>query len=193
MLEVSQIRTEVPEHFVVPNMLLLAGAGQNVGKTSFAVAAIKQLKKLGKVVYGLKITPHFHSSNPSHLIVQTADYQIALEKDFTGTKDSSQMLKAGADEVFFVQTDSDNALLAAFDFVNRMVKEDVFWVCESGGLRFFVDPGLFLYFKLKNQVPQKKSAKKLMPLADRIVEFNGTDFDLSAEQISIAENRLILL
>lgn len=193
MLEVSHIRTEVPEHFVMPNMLLLAGAGQNVGKTSFAVEAIKQLKQLGKVVYGLKITPHFHSSNPSHLIVQTADYQIALEKDFSGTKDSSRMLKAGADEVFFVQTDSDNALLAAFDFVNRMAKEDVFWVCESGGLRFFVDPGLFLYFKLKNQVPQKKSAKKLMPLADRIVEFNGTDFDLSAEQISIAENRLILL
>lgn len=193
MLDLGHIQAEVPKHFHVPNMLLLAGAGQNVGKTSFAVAAIEHLKKLGNVVYGLKITPHFHTSNPSHLIIQTEDFQIALEKDLLGTKDSSRMLQAGADEVFFVQTNSDSALLAAFDFVQRMAKENVFWVCESGGLRFFVDPGLFLYFKLKDQEPQKKSAKKLMPLADRIVEFNGSGFDLPLEEISVVDNHLVLL
>jgi len=192
MLEFGQISSEVPKHFVTPNMLLLAGAGQNVGKTSFAVSAIKQLKKLGNVVYALKITPHFHNSVPSHIIVQTAEYQIALEKDFSGNKDSSRMLNAGADEVFFVQTKSDTALLDAFDFVKRMANENVVWVCESGGLRFFVDPGLFLYFKLKGQEPQKKSAKELMPLADRIVEFDGLGFDLPVEQISVVASRLIL-
>jgi len=192
MINVGHIETEIPKHFVVPNMLLLAGSGQNVGKTSFAVEAIKYLKKLGNVVYGLKITPHFHTSNPTHLIVQTDDYQIALEKDFLGNKDSSRMLKAGADEVFFVQTTTDNALLDVFDFVNRMAKENVLWVCESGGLRFFVDPGVFLYFKHKNQESQKESAKKLMPLANRIVEFDGSSFDLPVNQISVSENKLIL-
>ncbi len=193
MLEFGQIKAEFPKHFTAPNMLLLAGAGQNVGKTSFAVAAIKHLKKLGNVVYGLKITPHFHDSNPPNIIIQTEDFQISLEKDFSGNKDSSRMLNAGAEEVFFVQTNSDSALPAAFDFVQRMVDKDVVWVCESGGLRFFVDPGLFLYFNLRDQKSQKRSAKKLMLLANRIVEFNGSDFDLSAERVSIAENRLILL
>lgn len=193
MLDLGHIRADIPEHFVVPNMLLLAGAGQNVGKTSFAVEAIKHLKKLGNVVYGLKITPHFHASNPPNLIIQTEDFQISLEKDFSGTKDSSRMLNAGADEVFFVQTTSDDSLLAAFDFVNRMAKDKVLWVCESGGLRSFVDPGLFLYFKLKDQEPKKESAKRLMPLADRIVEFDGTDFDFSAEQISIVDSKFDLL
>jgi len=193
MLDVGHIQAEIPKHFVVPNMLLLAGAGQNVGKTSFAVEAIRHLKKLGNVVYGLKITPHFHASNPPNLIIQTKDFQIALEKDLSGTKDSSRMLNAGADEVFFVQTTSDDSLLAAFDFVNRMAKENVVWVCESGGLRSFVDPGLFLYFKLKDQEPTKKSAKKLMPLADRVVEFNGTDFDFAAEQIGLVNSKFVLL
>lgn len=193
MLELGQIPAEVPKHFVVPNMVLLAGAGQNVGKTSFAVATIKHLKEQGKVVYALKITPHFHDSNPTHLILIEDDFQIALEKDFLGSKDSSRMLNAGADEVFFVQTASDSALLKAFDFVKRMADENVIWVCESGGLRFFVDPGLFLYFKKKGQEPKKESAKKLMPLSDRIVEFDGLNFDLAVEQIAVTKNNKLLL
>lgn len=193
MLDIKRIQAIVPEHFSISNMILLAGAGQNVGKTSFAVAAIRHLKQLGNVVYALKITPHFHTSNPDHLIIQTADYQVSLEKDSLGNKDSSRMLEAGADEVFFAQTKTDTALPKVFDFVNRMASENVFWVCESGGLRFFVDPGLFLYFKLKGEEPQKESAKKLMPLADRIVEFNGSDFNFSPEQIVIEDSQFKLI
>lgn len=193
MLDIGQIQEKVPKHFSSPNMLLLAGAGQNVGKTSFAVEAIRHLKRLGHVVYALKITPHFHASDPPHLIVQTSNYQIALEKDASAKKDSSRMLEAGADEVFFVQTNSDQALPFAFDFVRRMANKEVLWVCESGGLRTFVDPGLFLYFKLKGEDSSKSSAKKLMPLADRIVEFDGSDFDLAPEQINVKEFKLNLI
>ena len=193
MLEVGKISTELPNHFVIPNMILLAGAGQNVGKTSFAVAIIKHLKNLGHLVYGLKMTPHFHTTDPPHLIVKTDDYQISLEKDLAETKDSSRMLLAGADEVFFVQTNSDSALPAAFDFVRRLANENVLWVCESGGLRSLVDPGLFLYFKLKGEITQKSSAKKLMLLADRIIDFDGTDFDFSTEQIGVKGNQFKLL
>ncbi len=193
MLDIGKIRTKVPARFRVPNMLLLAGAGQNVGKTSFAVDAIKHLKKIGHVVYALKITPHFHSLNPSHLIFQTENYQISLEKELSGNKDSSRMLDAGADEVFFVQTRLDGTLPEAFDYVLRMAKENVLWVCESGGLRSYVDPGLFLYFKLKGEEPQKSSAKRLMPLADKVVVFDGSDFDFLPEQICVSDYQFKLL
>lgn len=192
MLNIEQINPDIPESFAVPTMLLLAGAGQNVGKTSFAVSSIKQLKKMGLTVYGLKITPHFHADEPDHIVIKTSDYQVSLEKHLDGKKDSSRMLLAGADEVFFVQTHSDSALPKAFDFVRRMADEKVVWVCESGGLRSIVEPGLFFYFKLKGEEPKKASAKRLMPLADRIVQFDGTDFDFSAEQIDFVKNKLII-
>ncbi|MDA3906057.1 MAG: hypothetical protein PF484_08275 [Bacteroidales bacterium] len=193
MLDLGQIQVKVPKHFSIPNMVLLAGAGQNVGKTSFAVAIIKQLKKQGNVVYALKITPHFHDTETENIIIQTADYQIYLEKDRNGNKDTSRMLGAGADEVFFVQTKSDIVLPDAFDFVHRMARKNVLWVCESGGLRFFVNPGLFLYFKWKGKEIEKNSAKKLMPLADRIVEFNDGHFDFSPEYISVKDYQFKIL
>ncbi len=185
MLDIESFITDIPKHFFVPNMLLLAGSGQNVGKTSFAVDTISYLKSLGYIVYGLKITPHFHNLSPSHLIVQTDGYQVSLEKNRNSDKDSSRMLKAGANEVFFVQIKNDKALLEAFNFVYQLANEKVLWVCESGGLRSFVEPGLFLYFKLKGEEPQKNSAKILMPLADRIVEFNGAEFDIMPKQIDV--------
>lgn len=185
MLDIKQINSEIPKHFIAPNLVLLAGAGQNVGKTSFAVELISHLKSLNLKVYALKITPHFHQSNPPNLIIQKENFQIALEKDEKASKDSSRMLQAGADEVFFVQTNSDEALAEAFHFVNSLADETVVWVCESGGLRSVVEPGLFLYFKMQGEQPTKKSARWLMPLADRIVEFNGSGFDLSATQVSV--------
>ena len=188
MLDIGTIKRDVPQHFMVPNMLLLAGASQNVGKTSFAIGIIRKLKNEGHKVYGLKITPHFHKDKPDHLIVQTDEYQIAIEKSLTGKKDSSKMLLAGAEEVFFVQIKSDFYLPEVFDTINRMTEKEVLWVCESGGLRNFVQPGLFLYLKLKDQVPEKMSAKKLMPLADLIVNFDGLDFDLSFDNIVVVQN-----
>lgn len=193
MLDVNHLKLKIPNRFSVPNMVLLAGAGQNVGKTSFAVALISHFKKLGFIVYGLKITPHFHEMKPENLLIQKDDFQISLEKNRSRDKDTSRLLNAGAEEVFFIQSKEDTALPIAFDFVNRITKENVLWVCESGGLRSYVDPGLFLYFKLKGTKPEKPSAKKWMPLADKIVEFDGANFSLTPEQIGIDNDRFHLI
>ncbi|HAG15125.1 MAG TPA: hypothetical protein DCG69_01175 [Bacteroidales bacterium] len=192
MLEFEKIERPLPANFVMSNLLLLAGAGQNVGKTSFGVACIQYLKRLNYKVYALKITPHFHSENPAHLIVQEKDFQISLEKDINGSKDSSRLLRAGADEVFFVQTKSDQALAKAFNLVSTLADNQVLWVCESGGLREIVEPGLFLYFKMKDQFPIKASAQRLIPLANRIVAFDGINFDFSPEEIQIQNHRFCL-
>lgn len=181
MLNPGHLKRNVPERFYVPNMILLAGSGQNVGKTTFATELINYFSAQGIGVYGLKITPHFHEPFPENLIVQTDTYQVALEKNTLHSKDSSRMLLAGAQEVFFAQTRSDDALPAVFDFVYRMSNQEILWICESGGLRNIVQPGLFLYFKKKDEIPQKASAKQLMPMADRIVEFDGKAFDLAPD------------
>jgi hypothetical protein len=192
MIDFGLISAEIPAHFTVPNMLLLAGAKQNVGKTTFATASIRHLKLLGYKVFGLKITPHFHEQKPEFILFENEDFLIALEKNKDGKKDSSRMLIAGADEVFFIQTKTDKALLAAFNYVIRLAPENVLWVCESGGLRTNVTPGLFLYFKLKGENPSKDSAKTLMPLADKIVNFDGINFDFLPEDLKIRANGFYL-
>jgi hypothetical protein len=174
-------------------MLLVAGGAQNVGKTSFACRAIAYLKAKGFQVYGLKITPHFHQDNLEHRIIQKDSFQIALEKNADTEKDSSRMLTAGADEVFFVQTKSDDALPEVFDFVSRMADKKVLWVCESGGLRDYVDPGLFFYFEREGVVSTKKSALKRRAMADSIIQFDGKDFDFSLEQIQVENHAFKLL
>ncbi len=193
MIELGTIARNFPEQFRFPSMLLVAGGAQNVGKTTFACRAIEYLKSKGFQVYGLKITPHFHQDNLEHLIIQKDNFQIALEKNAETEKDSSRMLAAGADEVFFVQTKSDDALPEVFDFVNRMADKEVLWVCESGGLRDFVDPGLFFYFEREGEYSQKKSAAKRRALANRIIRFDGVTFDFSLEQIQVDKHTFKLL
>ncbi|MBN2237001.1 MAG: hypothetical protein JW729_05545 [Bacteroidales bacterium] len=183
MIDFAALPREIPEYFEIPAMILLAGGGQNVGKTSFASALIKHLKNKDNLIYGLKITPHFHQPNPKNIILQTDSFQVTLEKDLHGKKDSSRMLKAGADEVFFVQTKTDQALPEIMSFLSSMATEKVIWVCESGGLRAVVKPGLFLFFMQANQDITKESAQKWIPLADKLIEFDGVDFDFSVQTI----------
>jgi len=71
----------------MPNLLLIAGNGRNVGKTFLACKIIKELANKLKVI-GLKVSPHFHDFEKSRIIAQSDDY-IVIEETQINQKDSS--------------------------------------------------------------------------------------------------------
>ena len=152
-----------------PQMLIVAGTGQNVGKTSLACALIEQVSLQNNVI-GIKISPHFHEiSSSGKLIMKSENFEIVEELNDYGHKDSSRMLKAGAKRVFYVQTKKDDILNEVMIELQKYLTKDVAIICESGGLRHFVEPGLFLVCRSKDQFEMKQHLKILEPKVDQFI------------------------
>jgi len=176
------------ELIVIPQLLLIAGTGRNSGKTTFACQILRKFSPV-KTVYSIKITPHFHRNIQSgKVILQTSNLYIAEETDFTTTKDSSLMLGSGAQKSFFVMA-TDQNLMEAFQEIVQIIPSDSFIICESGGLRHHLVPGLFFMMNKTGGEKIKPDAEKLKLLADRIITFDGVKIDFDLNSIEIKDNR----
>lgn len=134
-----------------PNMLLIAGTGRNVGKTTFACKIIENISKTVPVV-AIKITPHVHELCPScQVLYKSANLSITEETSKDAPKDSSKMLAAGAQKVYYVQG-ADAHLQHVVEFLQERIPNDSAVVCESAALRNKVAPGLFV---LMSTTPQE--------------------------------------
>jgi len=179
------------EALKLPQLLIIAGTGRNTGKTTLACKIIRKFSPL-KSVIAIKITPHFHENIQSRSVLTDNDHAyIAREIDASTGKDSSLMLKAGATESYFVMT-KDEYLGEAFGEILKLIPPDSVLVCESGGLRHRVVPGLL--FMMRNSKPGdlKPGSERLMQLADRIISFDGKEFDFDTNSIEITDNRWTL-
>ena len=175
------------ELIVIPQLLLIAGTGRNTGKTTFACQILRKFSPV-KSIYSIKITPHFHKNVQSgRLILQTNNLYIAEETDSSTTKDSSLMLESGAQKSFFVMA-TDQNLMEAFQKIVQLIPSDSFIVCESGGLRHHVVPGLFFMMNKTDREIIKPDAEKLMLLADRVITFDGEKNDFELNSIEINDN-----
>jgi len=173
-------------------IILLAGNGQNVGKTTFACQLIQHLKKLHQKVYALKVSPHIHNQQPPHIIFANNHFILSLEKDKNSEKDSGRYLNAGADESFFLQV-KDDFLEEAIKYTFPFFPEYVFIVIESGGLRSLINPHLFLFLKKKNDEIIKEKAQKWPELADKIIQFDGSEIDFDVNKLIIENNCIKLI
>ena len=175
------------ELIVIPQLLLIAGTGRNTGKTTFACQILRKFSPV-KSIYSIKITPHFHKNIQSgRLILQTSNLYIAEETDSSTTKDSSLMLESGAQKSFFVMA-TDQNLMEAFQKIVQLIPSDSFIICESGGLRHHVVPGLFFMMNKTDREIMKPDAEKLMLLADRVITFDGEKNDFELNSIEINDN-----
>lgn len=172
-------------HIRMPNLLLIAGNGRNVGKTFVACKIIEYLAKSHDVT-GLKISPHFHELTESDILVRNENFVIVNEHQIN-TKDSSLMLQAGAKKVFFMMV-NPGYLAEAFDRFKHFLNDNII-VCESGELSEIVTPGLFLFLKRTGEEIVKQQYLKYSPL---VVNNDGTNFEFNLEQIEI-KNREIRL
>ena len=125
------------------NILLVAGSGRNVGKTTFMCKTIKNLQ--AKKLTAVKITPHFHETTPGlKQISETSDYKIFEETNPNTGKDSSRYLKSGAKKSFLIQT-KKQTLPNAFNELNKFLSCKNPIIIESGGLTEVIKPGLFVF------------------------------------------------
>ncbi len=160
------------EHW--PNLLIVAGTGRNVGKTTLVAKIIQELGRDAKfcipTVVALKITPHFHS-HQCEVLHKDEHFCIALEKNAHTEKDTSKMLRAGAEKVYFVQA-PDAALPAALALLLPLLPKDSPIVCESAVLRDFLQPGLFVVLTRKGE---EGKVQRRLALADRVLDFEDIE------------------
>ncbi|HKI89348.1 MAG TPA: hypothetical protein VKA38_09990 [Draconibacterium sp.] len=162
------------------NILLIAGSGQNVGKTTLACQIIQNVKEQKST--GVKITPHFH--NPTTGLIKLAgakSWKLFEETNTTTNKDSSLLLKSGAHKSYLIQTRPE-ALTAAFRELQKYLPENQPVVVESATLIEIIDPGFFVVV-IPEGKRQKKDMESLLQKADLIVISDGKHFYPPSEKI----------
>jgi len=170
------------------NLLIISGNGRNTGKTSFACRVISTVKD-NYTVTAVKVSPHFHEKKgKDEAFIINKNFTITLETDPWRSKDSSRMIAAGAQKVYYIEV-TDSHLQDAFDELMPLLPEEGPIVCESGGLRNLIEPSMFIMLNEFGREELKEGFKKLSPLADKIVLFEGSNFDYSPEKIKFNGNK----
>ncbi len=179
----------------VPGMLMVGAVDRNVGKTKFACSLIAKFSSQYSII-GIKVTAieKAGSSCPRGVsgcgVCSSLEgpFHITEETDRGVSKDTCRMLAAGASRVFWLRvlkTHLKEGMAALLDIIG----DDAVLVCESNSLRRVVEPGLFVMVKNRSGKNCKASAKDAAKYADKIVLFDGKEFDIDAGGIELADGR----
>ncbi len=125
-----------------PNILIIAGTGRKVGKTALACAILQRVTPRQEVV-AVKITPHHQPDPKGMVLLHERDGWSLYRQAVAFEKDSSRMLAAGARIVYLVRAATDK-IPEAFREILLRHDAQTWFLFESGGLRQFIHPGLFL-------------------------------------------------
>lgn len=129
-----------------PNIITIYGDSRNIGKTTLACRLIEKLAEKLNII-GIKISPHFHPlSETPNKIFYSDNCQIVEEYKSEGNKDSSRMLNAGADKVYYIQTYDANIPVVEQNLFSNIAR-NIPVICESGGLLDFIIPGISIFIK----------------------------------------------
>lgn len=163
------------------SVLMVAGQQQNVGKTTLICNIISHFSRF-QPVYAIKVSPHFHKNTAkAQPFIKEEGFEVLEEKEIDGNKDTSRMLKAGAERSFLLQAEHEK-LESGFIRLLQELPENVCIVCESAGLRDYIKPGVFIMLRQLYCKICSIEDEKMFKLADRIVTYtvNGFDFPLSS-------------
>lgn len=166
-----------------PYFMIVSGNGRNTGKTSFVCRVIKAIGSSYPVT-AIKVSPHFHPERSGDdILIRNEHFIVRKELSSNKPKDSSLMLAAGATNAYYIEA-IDTHLTKAINTLFRKVRIEGPVICESGGMRRIIEPSIFLLLNTTDTIEEKAGFKELKPMADRIVMFNGKEFDLLPEEIS---------
>jgi Ni2+-binding GTPase involved in maturation of urease and hydrogenase len=163
----------------IPQLLLIAGNGRNSGKTTLACRLIS--KFCGQVpIVAVKISPHAHNG--------VRNFTIFEETDKSSGKDSARMLEAGATRAVYV-TCSDEDIEAVVPEIKHLADQQSFIICESGGLRKAVEPGLFIIVNAAENREIKQSLTPLIDFNHVWMTFDGKNYEPEADKIIIENDK----
>lgn len=150
--------------------LIIGGTGRKSGKTSLAVSLISRYR--ARAVTAVKITPHRHPET-SGLVIAAGNehFTVYEERSTSGIKDTSLMLRAGAERVFLV-TAGDGFIEEAFLSVRKLIPRGSPVIYESPSLRNNVVPDLFVMMRYENDsIAGSKQNSRLLPFRDVVMTF----------------------
>jgi hypothetical protein len=164
----------------INEVILIAGSGRNVGKTTLACLIVEALSVERKVT-AVKISKHVHSlTEKQRVIVDIPGLLIAEELDHDSTKDSSRYLQSGACRSLFIQAQEEQYSLLA-NWLKENLEGTV--VCETGYLGNFLTPTKAFFVEgFENQ----KIIHWKFPFSK--TTFNGKEFNPSVHQLLTDKN-----
>lgn len=163
------------------NILAISGTGRNVGKTTLTCGIIKKLG-IDQKPTAVKISPHFHSVNYDNSISEEHEtFSIYKEDRSDREKDSSKMLAAGADPVFYIQA-QDRHMADVWRKLSKHIKVNIPVIIESGGIDEIIEPGLSILVTKSNY---KKSSTSKRSSRQEVTCFE--DFDHIIKKINFKE------
>ena len=166
------------------HLLIVAGTGRNVGKTEFVCRLISKISTTHEI-YALKVSAVYPGEDIYHgnHSEELSDYNL-FEEILTDTeKDTSRMLRAGAQKVFYLRSD-DTGIDKGFENFRKHIPKNAVIVCESNSLWQYVKPGLLILLT-SSDGDIKQRARDLLKHADMVVtsdlksgfpELNRVDF-----------------
>jgi len=184
----------------MPNMLMAGAAGRNLGKTQFLCQAIRA-QSANVPVVGIKITAFDDVQGEiqaDQLLTKTyrtieGDYVVTHEKPGDDNKDTHRMYRAGAERVYWLRTKRSHLEQGLEALLKTMADDGIdletaCLVCESGGSRNFIEPGLFFIIQEHND-NLKPSCLDVAHLTDRLVNVDGDGWDLHPEELVFENGR----
>ncbi len=102
-----------------------------------------------------------HSGDPK------TPWYVFEETDHSGEKDTSKMLQAGAERVFFIRT-SEAWMKEAYDHFIKLIPPGSLIVCESRSLRTILKPGIFVIMLRDAGPGEAKDMTAYLKLANEI-------------------------
>ena len=173
---------------IKPEFLIISGNGRNTGKTSFAERVIRKNSAVHNIT-AIKVSPHFHPANAGiNILYANSNFNISMETDMEGVKDSSRMLRAGAAMVYYIEAE-DEHLAEAMRVLTEKVKLAGPMICESGGMRKLIEPSLFIVLTRPGLKAETESFRILSPQADLIVHFSDGTFDPDPDNVVFTQNQ----
>jgi len=176
-------------------MLLIGSTGPNLGKTELACDIIKKISK-DKKITGIKVTTIKQKDGQCPRGGQgcgvctslEGDFDITQETDSTSGKDTSRLLAAGADKVFWLRV-MKTSLKQALAVLLDVVGPDSVLVCESNSLRYVAEPGLFIMVRNPDEKAVKNSAQEVIKLADEIIAPDCRGFGVDLDRIKLVDGK----
>lgn len=165
---------EADNRLFYPSLILVCGAGRNVGKTTLTCQLIEYFAKTKQVV-GIKISPHQHDAHYSPKALITEKYKIIEETDSTADKDSNRFLRSGAMQSIYIEA-YDECVAQAFEQAVAAFDSSVLIICESGALARYIKPGKLIFVDSNNgsSLPERKQRYKEQ--SDVCITTNSSDF-----------------
>ncbi|GKU26764.1 hypothetical protein [Clostridium folliculivorans] len=160
----------------INQMFLIGSTGRNSGKTTLATALIEKFKKEFLII-ALKITTIEHKDGKCPrggdgcgVCTNIQDnFELIEEVSTSSNKDTSLLLKAGAEKVYWLKC-LQSHLDEGMEYFMSVIPKNSLIICESNSLRNIIVPGSFVMIKNVGNNIAKKSASAVISKADFILE-----------------------